>query len=188
MDASRRDCNRARLVAAVADRYTLGRVWSMSKADSFSLRFSRGWAYLGAVSNKAERIARMVGDGSASGLDPFYAGYFDCFNRGQFYEAHDILEQLWLKDRRGANGAFYKGLIQLAGAFVHLQKDRLRPSAALFKLAAANLGQYSGTHERLAMPAVLAMIEHWLGLLERGDFQFNPLRSEAAPVLLVEKA
>jgi hypothetical protein len=38
------------------------------------------------------------------------------------------------------------------------------------------------------MPAVLAMVEHWLGLLERGDFQFNPLRSEAAPVLLVEKA
>jgi predicted metal-dependent hydrolase len=138
------------------------------------------------VSNKAERIARMVLDRSAGGLDPFYAGYFDCFNRGQFYEAHDILEQLWLKDRHGANGAFYKGLIQLAGAFVHLQKDRLRPSAALFKLAAANLGRYSGTHERLVMPAVLAMIQHWLGLLERGDFKSNPIRLEPAPLLRLE--
>ncbi len=139
------------------------------------------------VSNKAERIARLVGNDSASGLDPFYQGYFDCFNRGQFYEAHDILEQLWLKDRHGPNGSFYKGLIQLAGAFVHLQKDRLRPSAALFKLAGANLGQYAGTHEHLAIPAVMAMIEHWLALLERGGFQSNPLRSEAAPVLRVEK-
>ena len=128
----------------------------------------------------------MVLDRSAGGLDPFYAGYFDCFNRGQFYEAHDILEQLWLKDRHGANGAFYKGLIQLAGAFVHLQKDRLRPSAALFKLAAANLGRYSGTHERLVMPAVLAMIQHWLGLLERGDFKSNPIRLEPAPLLRLE--
>ena len=138
------------------------------------------------MSIKSERIARMVGHESSAGLDPFYKGYFDCFNRGQFYEAHDVLEQLWLKDRRGANGAFYKGLIQLAGAFVHLQKDRLRPSAALFKLAGANLGRYAGTHERLAVPGVLALIEHWLALLEGHDFQSNPLRSEVAPVLRLE--
>ena len=129
----------------------------------------------------------MVGDGSAGGLDPRYEGYFDCFNGGQYYEAHDVLEQLWLKERHGANGAFYKGLIQLAGAFVHLQKDRLGPSAALFKLAGANLGQYAGTHQRLAMPAVLALIEHWLGLVERADAQSNPLRSEPVPVLRLEE-
>jgi predicted metal-dependent hydrolase len=128
----------------------------------------------------------MVGTAVAGGIDPYYQGYFDCFNRGQYYEAHDILEQLWLKDRRGANGAFYKGLIQLAGAFVHLQKERLRPSAALFKLAAANLGQYSSEHEHLSISAVLSLIEHWLACLERGDFQVNPLRSEPAPVLCLE--
>ena len=138
------------------------------------------------VSNKNERIARMVGSGSDGGLDSYYQGFFDCFNRGQYYEAHDVLEQLWLKDRHGPNGAFYKGLIQLAGAFVHLQKDRLRPSAALFKLAGANLGQYAGQHERLDIHAVLALIEHWRASLERGDFQTNPLRSEPAPVLRLE--
>ena len=128
----------------------------------------------------------MVGHDSGGGPDPYYQGYFDCFNRGQYYEAHDVLEQLWLKDRHGANGAFYKGLIQLAGAFVHLQKERLRPSAALFKLAAANLGQYAGQHEHLTVPAVLALMEHWLALLERGDFQSNPFHSEPAPVLRLE--
>jgi hypothetical protein len=128
----------------------------------------------------------MVGQGTVGGLDPYYQGYFDCFNRAQFYEAHDVLEQLWLKDRHGANGDFYKGLIQLAGAFVHLQKDRLRPSAALFKLAGANLGQYAGTHERLPVPAVLALIKDWLARLEKGDFQSNPLHSEPAPILRLE--
>src|ERR1700677_2350176 len=103
----------------------------------------------------------MVGDGSAGGLDPYYAGYFECFNRGQFYEAHDILEQLWLKDRHGPNGAFYKGLIQLAGAFVHLQKDRLRPSAALFKLAQANLEKFPTVHEQLDLAGVKALIQTW---------------------------
>jgi Domain of unknown function (DUF309) len=145
-----------------------------------------GRGYSGAVSNKSERIARMVGHGSGGGLDPYYEGYFDCFNRGEYYEAHDILEQLWLKDRHGANGAFYKGLIQLAGAFVHLQKERLRPSDALLKLAGANLAQYAGQHERLSVPAILVLIEHWRASLERGDFQANPLRSEPAPALKLE--
>jgi hypothetical protein len=140
-------------------------------------------SYREAVSNKSERIARRIGNGPAGGLDPYYQGYFDCFNRGEYYEAHDVLEQLWLKDRHSPNGSFYKGLIQLAGAFVHLQKDRLRPSAALFKLARANLGLYAGTHEHLAMAPVLALIEHWLTQLERADFQSNPLRSGPAPVL-----
>jgi predicted metal-dependent hydrolase len=143
--------------------------------------------YDGGVRNKSERIAIGIGHDSPAGLDPFYEGYFDRFNRGQFYEAHDVLEQLWLKDRQGPNGAFYKGLIQLAGAFVHLQKERLRPSTALFKLALANLGQYAGTHEHLALPAVMALIQHWLGLLEGGDFQSNPLHSEPAPALRLEQ-
>ena len=95
------------------------------------------------MSRKSARIAEMVGQFGDGKLDPHYAGYFDCFNRRLFYEAHDVLRKMWLQDRHGPNGAFYKGLIQLAGAFVHLQKDRLRPAAALFKLALANLRKIS---------------------------------------------
>jgi len=125
----------------------------------------------------------MIQGQPSGGLDPFYLGYFDLFNRGLFYEAHDVLEQLWLKDRQGPNGAFYKGLIQLAGAFVHLRKERLRPAAALFKLAEANLAQYPASHEHLAMPAVLTLIRHWLAHLERSRFSANPLNTEAHPIL-----
>src|ERR1700690_2310463 len=91
----------------------------------------------------------MVAHHHGQALDPHYLGYFDCFNRGLFYEAHDVLEQLWLKDKYGVNGAFYKGLIQMAGAFVHLQKNRLRPAAALFKLALTNFEKYPRVHESL---------------------------------------
>src|SRR5271169_1779872 len=107
-------------------------------------------------------------------LDAHYLGYFDCFNRQLFYEAHDVLEDLWLPDRHGANGNFYKGLIQLAGAFVHLQKNRLHPAAALFKLARANLEKYPREHERLNLAAVCALIGKWLENLETADFKINP--------------
>ena len=119
-------------------------------------------------------------------LDPHYAGYFDCFNRGLYYEAHEVLEELWLQDKGGANGAFYKGLIQFAGAFVHLQKNRLRPAAALFKLALANLGKYPREHERLNLGAVCQLVQKWLGRLESAHFEMNPLTSGDAPKLALE--
>jgi len=121
-------------------------------------------------------------------LDPHYAGYFHCFNRQLFYEAHDVLEHLWLADKHGPNGAFYKGLIQLAGAFVHLQKNRLRPAAALFKLARTNFETYPAQHEQLNLIMVRALIETWLAELESKNFEINPLGTRHAPRLALEQA
>src|SRR5213594_4736416 len=113
---------------------------------------------MSAVSKKSAKIAALIENCQGRELDAHYLGYFECFNRGLFYESHDVLEELWLAERQQANGAFYKGLIQLAGAFVHLQKNRLRPAAALFKLATASLGQYSQVYEGLEISRVLEMI------------------------------
>lgn len=135
------------------------------------------------VSKKHERITELAAQFAGDGLDPRYAGYFVLFNRQEFYEAHDVLEDLWLPDRQGVNGNFYKGLIQLAGAFVHLQKNRLRPSAALFKLARTNLENYPHRHERLDLMGVQAMIAAWLQRLEQSDFTVNPLGSAMVPEL-----
>jgi predicted metal-dependent hydrolase len=141
------------------------------------------------VSHKSARIATMIESFRGQELDAHYLGYFDCFNRQLFYEAHDVLEDLWLPDRHDANGNFYKGLIQLAGAFVHLQKDRLRPAAALFKLARTNLGKYPRVHERLNVAAMLELIADWLFRLESQHFKTNPLTQGNAPKLgLIQRA
>src|SRR5881227_2039899 len=105
--------------------------------------------------NKRERISqwlaelgRETGDGPPSGrldtrpegatasadatLDgnlaehPFYVAFFRCWNEQRYYEAHDVLEQLWLK-KDSSDADFFKGLIQAAGAFVHLQKQFEHP-------------------------------------------------------------
>jgi predicted metal-dependent hydrolase len=135
------------------------------------------------VSHKSARIAAMIESFRGQELDAHYLGYFDCFNRQLFYEAHDVLENLWLKDKHGPNGAFYKGLIQLAGAFVHLQKNRPHPAAALFKLALANLEKYPREHEHLNLAAVYQLIQNWLGSLEAAHFEKNPFTSGNAPKL-----
>ncbi len=130
--------------------------------------------------SKAERIGHLR-VANEDGLDPHYAGWFDCFNRGQYYEAHDVLEALWLGQRGRANDLFYKGLIQLAGAFVHLQKNRLRPADALFRLAEGNLRRYAPRHERLDLDGVLVLIADWRGALDGSGFSVNPLPLRPAP-------
>ena len=96
-----------------------------------------------------------------SKYDPRYLRFFECFNRQLYFEAHEVLEALWLPQRQGPHGPFYKGLIQLAGAFVHLQKNRPGPAARLLELAQGNLQQFPATYEGLAVGAVLALIEDW---------------------------
>src|SRR5262249_14188682 len=65
--------------------------------------------------HRIQKLAESLHDGEDSEFPIFYLGYFRCFNAQQYYEAHDVLEHLWLK-KRDENYAFFKGLIQLAGA------------------------------------------------------------------------
>ena len=125
----------------------------------------------------------MAGQFHGGKLDPHYTGFFELFNQGKYFEAHEVLEHIWLEDRNGPNGAFHKGLIQLAGAFVHLQKNRPRPAASLFKLALANLEKYPRQHERLNLEVTCGLIKTWLSDLDRADFKINPLTATNAPEL-----
>ena len=176
--------------------FTAARVDSPTKSGK-PVTFERGWAaclwiclctqvgdgYAPRMSQKKGKIDALLDQWSGQGEDPHYVGYFDCFNRALFYEAHDVLEQLWLAQRKQPNDHFYKGLIQLTGAFVHLQKNRLKPAAALFNLARANLEKYPAVHERLDVAVVLELIKSWLGKLELSNFAVNPLSPAHQPRL-----
>ena len=143
---------------------------------------------------KSDRISAYVEKlGTAPGLDldPHYTGFFTCFNRGEYYEAHDVLEQLWLRTP-GANHAFFKGLIQIAGAFVHLRKQflrpehpkdgrRLRPAARLFDLGMRNVEPFGPRHLRLDVTALCTLCTEQVSALTASDFMRNPWHPERMP-------
>jgi len=152
---------------------------------------------------KADRIESFVaslGADESTAFDPCYLGYFECFNKGLYYEAHDVLEHLWLKEGRGARDyAFHKGLIQLAGGFVHLKLQRahpghpkhgrrLHPARRLFLLAAANLEPYGPRHLGTNVTEVVALAERHADLIGDGSNPSNPWSPEAAPVLPLPSA
>ena len=160
--------------------------WGRGLGNSRGLRGGGAPGNVAGVSKKSAKVAALIAACAGRDLDAHYLAYFECFNRGLYYEAHDVLEPLWLQGRAGPNHGFYKGLIQLTAAFVHLQKNRLRPSAALFNLAQENLRKYPATHERLDVQATLELIRAWRGQLEAAEFQVNPLNPGSAPKLVLE--
>ena len=133
------------------------------------------------MSDKKERMRAFAATFSDSGRwDPRYWGYFITFNQGRYFEAHDVLEDLWLECRKQRLDTFYKALIQLAGVFVHLQKQRLRPARALMDLSQGYLHAHGTMVEGLSLGPVHALLDQWrvrIAGLEGLDFhQYPPPR------------
>ena len=124
--------------------------------------------------HKTPKIARMIAHLRHDRYDPHYLGYFECFNQQLYYEAHDVLEDLWLDKRRTHLDHFYKGLIQLAGAFVHLKNQRLDPGARLYRLCRRHLAPYAPETEGLDVKALLEQVDLWLKQLETSEYKCSP--------------
>ena len=171
-----------------------------SNTCSFAHRLSRD--QVKPFMSKGERISRLVTelvgqDADAPNVDvekhPFYQAFFHCWNDQRYYEAHDVLEQVWLKtDSKDSD--FFKGLIQAAGAFVHLQKNfehpshakhsrRLRPAVRLFELAEKNLRPYAPIRHGLDVAKLLCLLGNEREKIVRSEFQANPWSPEKAPKL-----
>jgi len=151
---------------------------------------------------KGERISRFVAELTAKEVDsneadiakhPFYRTFFQCWNQQRYYDAHDVLEQLWLNSDTN-NDQFFKGLIQAAGAFVHLQKHfehpthakhsrRLQPSVRLFRLAERNLSIFAPKHHGLDVAAVCELLRSYANQIVASDYKTNPWSPDTAPKL-----
>ena len=143
---------------------------------------------------KGDRIEALARDLAAGDEDDIYfRGYFLLFNRQDYYQAHDLLEHIWLQTN-GPEAAFYKGLIQLAGAFVHLQKQfrrpfhptdgrRLHPAWRLFKLAKKNLKLFPAEYLGLKVDQILGLCDTQIAALEQSHFKTNPWNPDNAPKL-----
>ena len=83
---------------------------------------------------------------------------------------------------------FTRGSFNWQARLSILQKNRLRPSAALLKLAQTNLEKYPAQHEQLNLAAVQLLIAGWQAQLERSGFHQNPLTANNLPQLALQPA
>jgi hypothetical protein len=151
---------------------------------------------------KGQRISRLVAQlegetpGEAStdiSHHPFYRGFFRCWNEQRYYEAHDVLEQLWLKTKN-EDANYFKGLIQAAGAFVHLQKQfqhpshakhgrRLQPATRLFRLAHGNLTPFVPVRHSFDVAGFCDLLGEYADRILASEYRTNPWSPSSAPKL-----
>ena len=151
---------------------------------------------------KGQRISRLVAElegetpdeaSTEVSHDPFYRGFFRCWNEQRYYEAHDVLEQLWLKTKN-EDGNYFKGLIQAAGAFVHLQKQfqhpahpkhgrRLQPAMRLFRLAHGNLTPFVPVRHSFDVAGFRDLLGDYAERILASEYRTNPWSPSSAPKL-----
>jgi predicted metal-dependent hydrolase len=119
----------------------------------------------------------------ATEYDPRYLEGIDLFNRREFFEAHEIWEDLW-HDTAGEDRRFYQGLIQAAVAVYHASNGNVPGARRLFHSGRKYMSVYPAVHLGLDVAIFWAAMQRALG-----EFLVEPaphvagLNAEAVPTI-----
>ena len=101
------------------------------------------------------------------------------FNERYFFEAHEVLEDVWHRDR-GPSRLFLQGLIQLCAGFHHYQNGNPRGAAELLQRGSDKMRRYPDEYLGLDAKALLVRVDACRAVVERvrdgqdppGDLEF----------------
>lgn len=90
--------------------------------------------------------------------EELYAEGIRLFNACDFFEAHEVWEELWT-EYRGPGRHFYQGLIQAAVALHHFGNGNIHGARKVYQTSRAYLDQYRPAYERLDLEVFLAQFD-----------------------------
>jgi predicted metal-dependent hydrolase len=95
---------------------------------------------------------------------PLYIQFFRHYHREQYWEAHEVLEELWQTQR---DNDFYHGLIQVAAIMHQLKLGKVRGARKLASTALKYLKPYIPKHDGVDVAKVIQWLEHCLAVLPK---------------------
>ena len=96
--------------------------------------------------------------GNLQEYDSRYLAGIELFNQGEFYDSHDVWEDLWT-EYRGPDRQFYQGLIQSAVALYHLSRGNLRGARRMYYSSRSYLAPYPPGHHGIDLARLLIEME-----------------------------
>ncbi|MCH5583538.1 DUF309 domain-containing protein [Shimazuella sp. AN120528] len=96
---------------------------------------------------------------------PLYIQFFQHYHQGEYWEAHEVLEELWQQDR---TNDFYHGLIQIAAIMHQLKRGKVRGARKLSETATRYLTPYQPEHEGVSVASILLWLQLCLQRLPEG--------------------
>ncbi len=114
--------------------------------------------------------------------DPRYLAGIVLFNRGDFFEAHEVWEPLWM-DAAGPERSFYQGLIQAAVGLCHFCNGNARGAVKLYHSARDYFRRVGPVHLGLNQDAFWADMERCFAelLAVAEPARGTPIREELIP-------
>jgi predicted metal-dependent hydrolase len=113
----------------------------------------------------------MTMDTTADQYDPLYLQGIAYFNACEFFEAHEVWEELW-KNYSGELRLFYKGLIQAAVALHHFGNGNIRGARKVYGSSRGYLEQYRPTCVGLNVDKFLAEFDACFADIAASSEQF----------------
>lgn len=100
-------------------------------------------------------------------MDNLFRRGIGLFNAGEFYEAHEVLEDVW-RPWTGPERLFVQGLIQVAVALHHHSTGNLAGATSLLRRAAKNLATFPRVCCGIDLEALREAIAVWQVALDNG--------------------
>jgi predicted metal-dependent hydrolase len=94
-------------------------------------------------------------------LDSRFLAGIDLFNRGEFFDAHEMWEELWA-DCPATERSFVQALIQAAVAIYHFERDNNTGAARLFHSGRRYMEPYRPVYHGLDIDAFWRRMEAYL--------------------------
>lgn len=107
------------------------------------------------------------------------------FNSQKFFEAHEALEEVWLK-AEGREKLFLHGLIQVAAAFHHHSRGNPDGFRSLLEKGLNKLNQFGDAMEEVDLASLRQQVQPWLDPL-RAAHPAHSARHLALPQIGVKK-
>jgi predicted metal-dependent hydrolase len=96
----------------------------------------------------------------------------ELFNRGEYFECHEVLEAAWL-EACGADKTFLQGLIQVAVSFYHLRRGNFPGSSRLLHAGVEKLSQSGSPAEIENLEELLTALRPLPERIAAGDVSPN---------------
>ncbi len=97
--------------------------------------------------------------------DPRWRKSLELFNRGEYFESHEVLEGLWLETKGDPHNDLYKGVIQAAAAVYQLKRGIHSGAVELCRTSVKYLEGYAPEALGLDVAGLVAGME---ALFEKG--------------------
>ncbi len=101
----------------------------------------------------------------ATQVDPIVEG-MRLFNERHFFEAHEVLEDVWHRER-GEPRLFLQGLIQVSAGFHHFQNGNLRGAAELIQRGTDKMRKYPDRYLGLDSARLIREVDACRSRIER---------------------